>query len=281
MLLAKLSPPHHVNDPIAQPSPSIDVEDPNQVGPNIDTQLRSKPRRKSFVPDERSSLSVGRTDTMMHSARKSAAQSLSERLSVMAILHDRLSDTAPKQNTRLRAYHFIGKTSEIVYSSSGDHRGSSAAAGRITGPGMAFIEEVQNRIGLFGTILSEMQTDNYREGIVDQQLVEDFADTHPYFASGKLEAENRELYREKMAFYFARRALSRNLGGVDIMATAVGLVAGCVIRDFRCSIVPLEQEDIEVVTIGENNALSEFILSVIRADFPAISVVSVPHEGSP
>ncbi|GAB7347195.1 hypothetical protein MBLNU459_g3304t1 [Dothideomycetes sp. NU459] len=189
-------------------------------------------------------------------------------------------DPGPKKTVRLRAYQFIGKTSEIIYSIAGDDDECSTMVGRVTGPGTAFIEEVEDRTFATSKLMRSFLGVNavlHPSGCVDQQLIEDFAATHPYFASARLESDNRELYREKMAFYFVKRGLSRKLQDVDIVATAVGLVAECLIRYYRSTISP-PGIDTEVLFVGEDNAISKAIIGFIESNLPSTSIVRVTRK---
>lgn len=281
MLLAQFLPMEDMEDMkdpaiIAPPDFLSDKMDSSQTDQLINPQLRNAIRRLKFVPDQHLNTNAGTS---------SDTEVIKNEFSIGTCLVENWIDhtESKKQSTKLRAYEFIGMTSEVVYSFSSDSGGASPVVRRTTGPGMAFIEEVEGRTfgtGVLRYLSSDMGINDYQHGLVDQQLIEDFAETHPYFASGELEAESRETYREKMAFYFVKRALSRNLGGIDIMATALSLVAECQIRYFRSSILPARM-DTEILLFGDDNALSNFIFITIKADFPSISIARVPREDAP
>ncbi|KAJ9618981.1 hypothetical protein H2203_008797 [Taxawa tesnikishii (nom. ined.)] len=163
----------------------------------------------------------------------------------------------------LRVYLYVGDTSTAFWappSNSQDPLNTNLIRNVETAPGLAFIAEVERRCGL----KAGRDTDRLK-GKVDQRLVADFIDSHPYFSNASFKPSEREVYREKLAFYFIKKAGYKGLvAAVDVVASATCLVAECIVRRSPCHTISVMNSAEVFFCVSEETETAMDILDHVR-----------------
>lgn len=140
-----------------------------------------------------------------------------------------------------------------------------------TGPGFAFVAAVEKRsVTLTGGMQRPVPRETW-EGEVAQELVESFIQGHFYFSTESPKRDERESYRDKIAFYLVKRAACSGVSANEVLSTAVRLVAEVLVRHYECLGLSI-QEEVEVVFCGVPNRFAPAIMDHVQESFPNMHI---------